>query len=94
LDKRSIRHVCQLAAGRFNIKRRIHPHLFRHASATHMLDGGVDLRTIQAILGHADLRTTARYLHVSTRRLQSFQSPFDSLALKPLDSTGEPEPEA
>jgi site-specific recombinase XerD len=94
LEKHSIRHVCQLAGERCDIKRPVHPHLFRHASATHMLDAGVDLRTIQAILGHADLRTTARYLHVSTRRLQSFQSPFDSLALKPLDSIGEPEPEA
>jgi len=92
LENRSIRHACRLAAERAGIKRRLHPHLFRHACATHMLDAGADLRTIQAILGHADLRTTARYLHVSTRRLQSFQSPLDSLALKPLDQTGEPEP--
>jgi site-specific recombinase XerD len=57
-----------------------------------MLDAGADLRTMQAILGRADLRTTARYLHVSTRRLPSFQSPLDSLALKPLNQTGEPKP--
>lgn len=92
LENRSIRYVCRQAAKRAGIERRIHPHLFRHACATHMLDAGADLRTIQAILGHADLRTTARYLHVSTRRMQSFQSPLDSLALKPLDLTGEPEP--
>jgi integrase/recombinase XerD len=46
LDRRSIRHACQLAAERADIKRRVHPHLFRHACATHMLDAGVDLRTI------------------------------------------------
>jgi integrase/recombinase XerD len=89
LDDRSIRYVCLQAAKHAGIERRIHPHLFRHACATHMLDAGADLRTIQVMLGHADIRTTARYLHVSTQRLQAIRSPFDSLPLKPIDQTGD-----
>jgi integrase/recombinase XerD len=49
-----------------------------------MLEAGADLRTIQHLLGHADIRTTARYLHVSARMIQAIQSPFDALPLSPL----------
>jgi integrase/recombinase XerD len=81
----SIRNLCRNAGKRAGIPRRVYPHLFRHACATHMLDGGADLRTIQALLGHTDIRTTAKYLHVSLQRLQALRSPFDTLQLKPID---------
>ncbi len=84
LDDRAIRGLCFEAGKRAGIERRVHPHLFRHACATHMLDAGADLRTIQVLLGHADIRTTTKYLHVSLRRLQAVRSPFDALALKPI----------
>jgi integrase/recombinase XerD len=85
LDDRTIRFVCFEAGKRAGIEHRVHPHLFRHASATHMLDAGADLRTIQVLLGHASIQTTARYLHVSIQRLQAVRSPFDALTLKAID---------
>ena len=57
LDDRSIRFLCFEAGKRGAIERHVHPHLFRHASATHMLDAGADLRTIQVLLGHANAPT-------------------------------------
>ena len=94
MEDRSLRYVCRQAARRAGIERRVHPHLFRHACATHMLDAGADLRTIQVLLGHADISTTARYLHVSIQRLQTVRSPFDALQLRPIDQTGDPEPQS
>jgi site-specific recombinase XerD len=85
LDPASLRNLCRKAGHRAGIKHVVHPHLFRHACATHMLDAGTDLRTIQVLLGHADIRTTARYLRVSLRRLQGAHSPFDALQLKPIE---------
>ena len=85
LDPKSIRSVCGNAGKRAGIPHPVHPHLFRHACATHMLDAGADLRTIQVLLGHSDIRTTARYLRVSLQRLQAMRSPFDALPLKPID---------
>lgn len=85
LDDNTIRVFCRQAGRRAGIKHLVHPHLFRHACATHMLDAGIDLRTIQVLLGHADIRTTAKYLRVSLQRLQAARSPFDALQLQPID---------
>jgi site-specific recombinase XerD len=85
MESKSIRYVCANAGRRAGTQRRLHPHVFRHSFATHLLDQGADLRTIQVLLGHADIRTTARYLRVSTRRIQAVASPFDALAIQPID---------
>jgi len=94
LNVRSIRHVFRKSAQRAGIKRRVYPHLFRDACPTHMLDAGADLRTIQVMLGHSVIRTTARYLDISSQRLQAIRSPFDALPIKPIDTTGDNEPQS
>jgi site-specific recombinase XerD len=73
------------AAQRAGIKKRVSPHTLRHTFATHMLEAGADLRTIQVLLGHAKLADTTLYLHLSRRHLQAVASPLDSIQLSKPD---------
>jgi integrase/recombinase XerD len=73
--------ACSEAARRAGISKRVTPHTLRHSWATHLLEAGTDLRTIQVLLGHGDLETTAQYLHLSQRHLQTVINPLDSLSL-------------
>ena len=73
--------ACRKATQRAGIAKPVHPHSLRHAFATHLLEAGVNLRTIQILLGHANLETTARYLHVADVAVRSTASPLDSLDL-------------
>ncbi len=77
--------ACRIAAERAGIDKQVHPHLLRHSFATHLLEAGTDLRTIQVLLGHRDLEQTAIYLHVSARHVGSVDSPLDSLELASLN---------
>jgi site-specific recombinase XerD len=75
----SIFRACQKAAQMAGITKPIHPHSLRHAFATHLLDEGVNLLVIQTLLGHAHLKTTARYLHLSDSAVRSTRSPLETL---------------
>ena len=81
ITSKSVWDAVQQAGVRAGLDKSVHPHTLRHCFATHLLESGADLRTIQLLLGHADLRTTSRYLHLSERHLKATRSPLDSLTL-------------
>lgn len=85
--------ACQEAAQRAGIAKSVHPHTLRHCFATHLLEAGADLRTIQMLLGHRDLEEATIYLHLSERHLNATASPLDSLALALSDQKDESPPE-
>jgi integron integrase len=76
----SMQRVIPLAAARAGIDKRVTPHVFRHCFATHMLESGADIRTVQELMGHADVRTTQIYLHVMQKKGIGAQSPLDVMA--------------
>jgi len=63
------------------IRKEVHPQTWRHCFATHLLEAGADLRTIQILLGHRDLEETTIYLHLSQQHLNATPSPLDALPL-------------
>ena len=79
--------ACNQAAKMAGIRKRVSPHLIRHAFATHLLEAGTDLRTIQMLLGHEDLEVTAKYLHLSAQHLQKVVNPLEGLKLLSIDQS-------
>src|SRR5216684_2113383 len=82
IDTKVVWNACKEAAQRAGLQKDVHPHTLRHCFATHLLEAGADLRTIQILLGHRDLKETTIYLHLSQRHLHATASPLDSLQLK------------
>lgn len=81
LIERRIQKIIDHYAKVANINRKIHPHILRHTFATHMLDGGADLRVVQELLGHASLSTTQIYTHVSKSQAKKIYLAAHPLAL-------------
>jgi integrase/recombinase XerD len=77
----SVRHACHRARKAAGLAKNVTVHTLRHSFATHLLEAGTDLRTIQVLLGHRSFSTTARYVHVATASLSSVSSPLDRLDL-------------
>jgi integrase/recombinase XerD len=75
----AVEHACREARARSGITRPVTPHSLRHAFAVHLLESGTDLRTIQLLLGHRNLSTTARYLRIATTTVCATASPLDAL---------------
>ena len=82
ITARMVHRICRDAGQAAHLPKLIHPHLLRHAFATHLLEAGVDLRRIQLLLGHRSLRSTSRYLHVTPQALHAPPSPLDTLPLE------------
>jgi site-specific recombinase XerD len=80
-------YACEQAARHAGLKKRVSPHMLRHSFATHLLENGADLPTIQILMGHADLETTSIYLHLSRRHLEKTINPLEHLSVSSVAET-------
>ena len=83
ITPKTVYHACREAAVRSGLTKRIGPHTLRHTFATQHLDSGTDLRTIQYLLGHASLKNTLVYLHLSQHHMRAATNPLDQITLRP-----------
>lgn len=82
LTERSVQSIFEKACEKVGIKKSVSVHSLRHSFATHLLENGIDLRYIQELLGHASLKTTEVYTHVSKKDIRAIKSPLDQLYTK------------
>ena len=92
ISDKTVWYICKEAAVRAGLQKKIGPHTLRHSFATDHMEAGTDLRTIQLLLGHANLEHTTVYLHLSHRHLHAATSPVEQLALPPHNPPSEQQP--
>jgi len=90
ISDKTVWNICRAVATRAGIRKKLGPHTLRHCFATHLLEAGTDLRTIQLLMGHERLEDTTIYLHLSQRHLHAAINPLDQLTLRtaPEDRQG------
>jgi site-specific recombinase XerD len=82
ISSKTVWNVVHDAAVRAGLTKRIGPHTLRHSFATHHIEGGTDLLVLQSLLGHADLKNTLVYIHLSQHRMRAAVNPLDRLTLQ------------
>jgi len=86
ISPRGVFELCRAAAKRAGIKKKIGPHTLRHSFATHLVEAGADLRTVQLLLGHSSLNHTMIYLHLSQHHIRACANPLDGLGVCDLST--------
>ncbi len=79
ITERTVQKVFEQARTASGIQKKVSIHALRHSFATHLLEGGIDIRFIQELLGHQSVRTTERYTHVSVKDIRRIKSPLDQM---------------
>ena len=82
ISARSIQEIVKKATKKSKINKKVHPHTLRHSYATHLIEDGYDITSVQALLGHNSLETTMIYLHIAPKRFINVKSPLDNLQIE------------
>jgi integrase/recombinase XerD len=88
LSKMAFAKVLKPTVKKAGIRKKVTAHVFRHSYATHLIEAGVDLRSVQVLMGHASIQSTARYVHLTTARMMSISSPLELLGKPDGDALG------
>lgn len=87
LSIRSVQEIVRIAGKKAKLKKKVHPHMFRHSFATHLLESGIDVTSVQSLLGHTRPETTLGYSHALKPKLIAIKSPLDWIKNKAEDGT-------
>ncbi|QQG38714.1 MAG: tyrosine-type recombinase/integrase [Candidatus Woesearchaeota archaeon] len=79
ISRRTLQVIIKDAAKKARINKKVHPHTLRHSFATHLIENGCDISSVQSLLGHNSIQTTMTYLHTASNKMIKVKSPFDIL---------------